>query len=131
MFGPHPCGSGQRLFQAVRLVSVGRAEGERQTNLSISHFECTADPVLDRLANLPLDESGRKRPHGLVQQVVPGVANAKPERVDLGNNTLEPDDAVQHALGFLVLGDAGNLNYKWGVNRSDMNICRSKVITHA
>ncbi len=95
----------------MRLVSVGSAEGERQTNLSISHFECTADPVLDRLADLSLDESGRKRAHRLVQQVVLRVANAKPERVDLGDGTLEPDDAVRRAFGLLILADGGNLNY--------------------
>ena len=92
----------------MRSVSVGVSEGERQTNLSISHFECTADPVLDRLANLPLDESGRKRAHRLVQQVVLRVANAKPERVDLGDNTLEL--AVRRAFGLLALGDASNLD---------------------
>ena len=95
----------------MRLVSVGSAEGERQTNLSISHFEYTADPVLDRLANLPLDESGRKRAHRLVQQVVLRVANAKSERVDLGDDTLELDDAVRRAFRLLVLGEAGNFNY--------------------
>lgn len=78
----------------MQLVSVGSAGGERQTNLSISYFECTADPVLDRLANLPLDESGGKRAHRPVQQVVLRVANAKPECVDLGDDALELDDAI-------------------------------------
>jgi len=62
--------------------------------LSISHFEYTTDPVLDRLANLPLDESSRKWAHRLVQQVVLRVANAKPERVDLGDGALEPDETA-------------------------------------
>jgi hypothetical protein len=102
---------GSDCFERCDLASVGSAGGERQTNLSISHFEYTADPVLDYLANLPLDESGRKRAHRLVQQVMLRVANAKPERVDLGNNTLKPDDGVRRAFGLLVLGDAGNLDY--------------------
>ena len=50
----------------MRLVPVGVLKERGQTNLSISHFECTADPVLDRFANLPLDESRRKRTHRLV-----------------------------------------------------------------
>ena len=131
MFGPHPCGAGRRLFRARRLVSVGIAKGERQTDLSISHFECTADPVLDRLANLPLDESGCKRAHRFVQQVMLRVANAKPERVDLGDDTLEPDDAVRRVFRLLVFGDAGNLNYSGASTRSDINIGRARVMTHA
>ena len=38
------------------------------------------------------------------------VANAKPERVDLGDDTLELDDTVRRAFGLLTLGDAGNLD---------------------
>ena len=82
----------------------------RRTNLSINHFECTADTVLDSLANLPLDESGRKRPHRLVEQVVLRVANTKPERVDLRYDTLKLDNAVRRAFGLVVLDDIGNLD---------------------
>ena len=39
------------------------------------------------------------------------VANAKPERVDLSDNTLDPDDAARCAFGLLVLGNVGNLDY--------------------
>ena len=125
---------GGDCFRAMRSVSVGSSEEGRQTNLSISHFECTADPVLDRLANLPLDESGRKRAHRLVQQVVLRVANTKPERVDFGDDTLELDDTVRRAFGLLALGDAGNLDCgrgEGGVNRSNTNIYKMRAITHA
>jgi hypothetical protein len=58
-------------FRAATIRGCGKfphfQRRNERTNLGVSHFKCTADTVLDGLANLLLDESGRKRVQRLVE----------------------------------------------------------------
>ena len=89
------------------MISACREHGNAgQTNFSVEYFECTADTIVNGLADLPLDKGSQLR-----------VANTEPQCVDFGDNALSLRAPLDVPLGLcpspLRLLSGSSENPRW------------------